>query len=165
MNCPIRTDPIPDEGHNQNPSDMANEINTNNTLNRRRNSTHGGRNSSIHLADGSHDAIECTQVVIEDDKRGATAKEATAGARAAGGGEDGKRGWTRAYMTVRRKLVKYSKFIGPGFMVSVSYIDPGMRRSQSRGAVMLIVFHRKLCHRRSSRSFLPLPPPLHDTAL
>ena len=26
---------------------------------------------------------------------------------------------------MRRKVVKYTKFIGPGFMVSVAYIDPG----------------------------------------
>jgi hypothetical protein len=26
---------------------------------------------------------------------------------------------------IRRKVVKYTKFIGPGFMVSVAYIDPG----------------------------------------
>jgi hypothetical protein len=29
------------------------------------------------------------------------------------------------FRKLRRKVVKYTKFIGPGFMVSVAYIDPG----------------------------------------
>jgi hypothetical protein len=28
--------------------------------------------------------------------------------------------------TIRRKVAKFGKFVGPGFMVSVAYIDPGM---------------------------------------
>jgi metal iron transporter len=31
------------------------------------------------------------------------------------------------FRKMRRKAVKYTKFIGPGFMVSVAYIDPGTR--------------------------------------
>jgi hypothetical protein len=29
--------------------------------------------------------------------------------------------------TIGRKVVKFGKFVGPGFMVSVAYIDPGMK--------------------------------------
>jgi metal iron transporter len=132
MNCPIRTDPSPDEGHNQNPSDMANEINTNNSLNHRRNSTHGRRASQIHLGDGCHDAIENIPQVLEEDGGGVRgAKQVVAGQETSkscigkikylGSGSS----WTSAIMTMRRKLVKFTKFIGPGFMVSVAYIDPG----------------------------------------
>jgi metal iron transporter len=128
MNCPLRVEADPDEGHNQNPSDMAPEAHTHNTLNHRANSTHGSRNSSIHLGDGSHDSINeapptdaddgtvCgngSVAVVEQDRNGGHN----------GGGEH--RGWVKFAMSARRKLIKYSKFIGPGFMVSVSYIDPG----------------------------------------
>ena len=133
MNCPIRTDPLPDEGHNQNPSDMAPEINTNNTLNHRRNSTSGARNSSIHLGDGSHDAIQSSPPVDEDDGRkrdgmaaGVREKKDPKFDHGANGEDSSRRSPVlKAFMTVRRKVVKYGKFIGPGFMVSVSYIDPG----------------------------------------
>lgn len=120
MNCPMRTDPNPDEGYNQNPSDMAPEINTKHTLNHRRNSTNEKTNASIHLGDGSHDAIESSPTILEpgDDKQDSNAP---------GAGADAKRSrWLRLYLTSKRKIVKYGKFIGPGFMVSVSYIDPGM---------------------------------------
>ena len=30
------------------------------------------------------------------------------------------------FQTFKRKLIKYAKFVGPGFLVSVAYIDPGM---------------------------------------
>lgn len=133
MNCPIRTDPLPDEGHNQNPSDMAPEINTNNTLNHRRNSTSGARNSSIHLGDGSHDSIQTSPPIDEDDDRkrdgmstGVVERKTSGLNHRVNSGEPARRSPAlRAFMTVRRKVVKYGKFIGPGFMVSVSYIDPG----------------------------------------
>ncbi|KIW02034.1 uncharacterized protein PV09_06537 [Verruconis gallopava] len=136
MNCPIRVDPLPDEGHNQNPSDMANEINTNHSLNGRRNSTHGRRASQIHLGDGCHDAVESISPVFEEDGcvRPAGAEAEVEEAAAAGKNEtrvsagltgSGRYGWVSTVMTMRRKLVKYTKFIGPGFMVSVAYIDPG----------------------------------------
>jgi hypothetical protein len=31
-----------------------------------------------------------------------------------------------AFTTIKHKLRKFAKFIGPGFLVSVAYIDPGM---------------------------------------
>lgn len=134
MNCPIRVDPLPDEGHNQNPSDMANEINTNNSLNGRRNSTHGRRASQIHLDDGSHDAIESNPRLVEEDndaQRNNQSEPVVPKKRSfklwgamTGFGGDG--GFKNAAMTIRRKVVKYGKFVGPGFMVSVAYIDPGM---------------------------------------
>lgn len=32
---------------------------------------------------------------------------------------------TGIWASVKRKAIKYAKFIGPGFLVSVAYIDPG----------------------------------------
>lgn len=128
MNCPIRTDPAPDEGHNQNPSDMANEISTQHSLNHRRNSTQRSRSSRIDLEDGSHDAIESETTLVE--QPGAVAgtgqTEKSTGnlwtrIKGSNGGSSPATGLTK----LKKKLVKYSKFVGPGFMVSVAYIDPG----------------------------------------
>jgi len=139
MNCPIRTDPAPDEGHNQNPSDLANEITTNNTLNHRRNSTNS-RHSRIDLEDGSHGSIGEEQLAIEEDgacnveKNGqSTDLEVAVQARDKksclvnrGQQSRSRDSWFRGKMHKLKKiLIKYSKFIGPGFMVSVAYIDPG----------------------------------------
>jgi hypothetical protein len=32
---------------------------------------------------------------------------------------------TGAFQTIKRKVRKFAKFVGPGFLVSVAYIDPG----------------------------------------
>jgi metal iron transporter len=134
MNCPVRTDPAPDEGHNQNPSDLANEITTNNTLNHRRNSTNS-RNSRIHLDDGG---IGEEELVVEED--GARVLESKEKAMQVDVQPERKKSWFgdrrqqwnnhdswfggKAHKT-KKVLIKYSKFMGPGFMVSVAYIDPG----------------------------------------
>jgi len=54
--------------------------------------------------------------------------EETLGAQPAGradGSDSNLPLWRRGLRRVGRVLKKYSKFIGPGFMVSVAYIDPG----------------------------------------
>ena len=128
MNCPIRTDPLPDEGHNQNPSDMANETNTNNSLNHRRNSTQGSRSSHIHLEDGSHEAILNTEKAGHAPNGAAKAKKAGNSwlkSLKKTAGHDPNDASPGGLSKLKKKLVKYSKFVGPGFMVSVAYIDPG----------------------------------------
>jgi metal iron transporter len=139
MNCPIRTDPAPDEGHNQNPPELANETTTNNTLNHRRNSTNS-RNSRIDLDDGSHGSIGEEELVIEEDGTRAAEKngkemqvnvqQEKSSKKAwfgnAGQSVTGDHSWFGGKTHKLKKiLIKYSKFIGPGFMVSVAYIDPG----------------------------------------
>jgi len=138
MNCPIKTDPAPDEGHNQSPSDLASEITTNNSLNHRRNST-SSRNSRIHLEDGSHGSIE-EELAVGEPGAKAAGKEEDVHVEIYEKGPTGKQTWfgkqcqqwTRHDSGVggkmhklKKVLVKYAKFIGPGFMVSVAYIDPG----------------------------------------
>lgn len=146
MNCPIRTDPAPDEGHNQNPSDMANEVNTNNTLNHRRNSTNG-RNGRIHLEDGSHGSIGEVDAMEAEGLGTKKGEKVVATDIAEVSGQMGERvgafrGGSRVRKTigkgignglqkVKGVLLKYVKFMGPGFMVAVAYIDPGMEFYQS----------------------------------
>jgi hypothetical protein len=182
MNCPIRTDPAPDEGHNQNPPDLAREITTNNTLNHRRNST-VVRKTPIDL-DGSHDLKE--EVEARDtgeprlhagEKTGAASSRELAdvlGSR--GGGGEGGRGGSKdlkgrlanGFHKLKKGALKYLKFMGPGFMVSVAYIDPGTCLPFSPILVeykLIECVNRKLRNRRCSRGDIPLPSPLHDTAL
>jgi metal iron transporter len=188
MNCPIRTDPAPDEGHNQNPSDLANEITTNNSLNHRRNSTNG-RNDRIHLEDGSHGSIGEEALQDEDGagrKKGGERKVdmevsevvhvknegvemrggAASGGGAFGGGKGLSGGVGKGFKKIQKVILKYFKFMGPGFMVAVAYIDPGNSFPLLKHCwAILTCWNRQLCDRRSSRCYVPLPPSLHDSSL
>jgi metal iron transporter len=156
MNCPVRTEPFPGEGHNQNPPELAPELTTRRSLNSRRSGTaSGGGGGRIDLEDGSHGVME-DGAGGRDQKGGREAEKtaATAGVVAerevsgpkaakrwiswarsggssssGGGGQSNGRGGGNVVMRlvwkVRGKLTKYVKFIGPGFMVAVAYIDPG----------------------------------------
>lgn len=160
MNCPIRTDPAPDEGHNQNPPELASEITTNNTLNHRRNST-SLRNSRIHLDDGSHGSLG-EEIAVEGDGECRGRKDGKgvqvnvqqnksnippwAGVGGQSGHED--QSWFGGKThKLKKVLAKYCKFIGPGFMVSVAYIDPGGCHSTVLiTRVLVLTENRKLCH-------------------
>jgi metal iron transporter len=151
MNCPVRTEPFPDEGHNQNPPELSPELTTRRSLNTPR-GEHGAQN--IHLRDGSHapekdiypdDAMESG--VGEGGPKGVAVPEG-ASARSRRIRSVGRAMLERTvsgrdssvppsdrkpgYPLIKSKLarlkhavVKYTKFIGPGFMVAVAYIDPG----------------------------------------
>jgi metal iron transporter len=155
MNCPVRTEPSPDEGHNQNPPALAPELTTRRSMTSRRSGSSAGR--GIDLMDGSHG-------VPEDDAGAADRKDGGSGEKGAlvGGGVREVEGakparrkkswmvWSRGggggccsdgvcgpfLVQSARKvwytLAKYVKFIGPGFMVAVAYIDPGAYFSRSR---------------------------------
>ncbi|KAF2434638.1 natural resistance-associated macrophage protein [Tothia fuscella] len=140
MNCPIRTDPAPDEGHNQNPSDLASEITTNNSLNHRRNNTND-RQGAIHLEDGSHGSIGEEELHDKDGIRDGLSREKKvvdtgvrevvrvkgggSAKREFGGGKSWKDGAANGFKKLQQIMMKYFKFMGPGFMVAVAYIDPG----------------------------------------
>jgi hypothetical protein len=142
MNCPVRTDPAPDEGHNQNPSDLANEMNTNNSLNHRKNSTQE-RNRRIHLDDGSRASMEEETLqdtlgsglrivakegstTVDEIGRGQTALAGSAGDGGDHGGKPTSSRFNNGLHKLKKGALKYFKFMGPGLMVSVAYIDPGM---------------------------------------
>jgi metal iron transporter len=144
MNCPVRTDPAPDEGHNQNPPELAPELTTRRTLNPKKSQT-GIR---IDLVDGSHAPAEEEpgdpneiKSTDEEGANGGRQSEATGcmqkGLRFWGGGDGansggGKRRFVNAAIKAREVVKKYVKFIGPGFMVSVAYIDPGKKIRKER---------------------------------
>lgn len=160
MNCPVRTDPLPDEGHNQNPPAFAAELTTNNSLNHRANDTKAGNATRIDLTDGSHNSINLSgeqlepiegrkQVVaggkdqiempIRETVREMAEKKdkfdldvAPTGSTRSPEDSNGEKSWKDALLSSMRKvrsvLVKYAKFVGPGIMISVAYIDPGIWR-------------------------------------
>ena len=65
-----------------------------------------------------------------------------------------------------RKLVKYARFIGPGFLISVAYIDPGMALRQAdlhpTGEAQQSHQRRKLCHRCRCGCLVPVRSACHD---
>lgn len=164
MNCPVRTDPFPDEGHNQNPPELAPELTTRKSLNTSRGSIGSTR---IDLIDGSHDPAEgstsreaCEEpgssqvrqrgvglTIQEPSEDLAEEKSVSQGiglgmlSRTLGGNDratgpnndlnsDRRNGQSKNWLIkVKDVVVKYTKFIGPGFMVSVAYIDPGKFKS------------------------------------
>lgn len=192
MNCPVRTDPLPDEGHNQNPPAFAAELTTNNSLNHRANNTRAGDAARIDLTDGCHDSIDPSgeqlepidakeeemgeekdkiDVLIEEAEQEMAGKQDKVDIEVvqtgSGSAEDsnGKKSWMDVSLAsvrkVRSVLVKYSKFVGPGIIISVAYIDPGMNSRRQFCIARDIYCHRQLCYRRLGRRFLPVQAPLH----
>src|SRR5437016_818960 len=136
MNCPVRTDPLPDEGHNRNPPTFAPELTTNNSFNHRANDTRARNASRRDLADGSHASmIEPVEQKDGRRKKGKSiaVREVPVTQNGESSGYSGtaavaptrKNGLKAAALKVRGVLVKYAKFVGPGIMISVAYIDPG----------------------------------------
>lgn len=124
-----------DDGHNQNPPEFPAELTTKNTLNHRANAVHNST-SSATLNEGSHDAIADTifeQPLRDMDKTSnekivyELREQSTSSSSAPPGDEDPRKpnAFFKAAKSARASLAKYARFIGPGFMVSVAYIDPG----------------------------------------
>ncbi|KAF2842081.1 transporter protein smf2 [Patellaria atrata CBS 101060] len=144
MNCPSRPDAdVHIEGWNQNPSDLAADTTTRNDLNHIANS----RQQRGHRLDPTDPSLidvvavqqpEHTDSEHKNQKKSSGKKEykATEQERdvaamptslyGGSSGADGPSSPVMASLTRAREiLVKYSKFVGPGFMVAVAYIDPG----------------------------------------
>ncbi|TKW48494.1 Manganese transporter SMF1, partial [Colletotrichum tanaceti] len=150
MNRPSRTDePYEGEGYNQSPSPLSNDLTTNEDLNGTVNARElePARDSKEALAGAGDVAITRADDSWEKDGVGLAAGDLSAksaglgqpegeGALAAAplptlhsqhpsnGGDEGS---VRKGILVRARsaVVKFGSFIGPGFMISVAYIDPG----------------------------------------
>jgi metal iron transporter len=146
MNCPSRVDPVFEDGYNQNPNalnaDATTRADMEHMANARLRSDH-----CIETADGPTSEIEPNEHNTVDsegnatgfkalDGKGQVAVEEKAGRldsappTSGNGGagrvddwRDARRGFAQKLLAVLRK---YAKFVGPGFMVAVAYIDPGM---------------------------------------
>ncbi|KAF8846615.1 natural resistance-associated macrophage protein [Acephala macrosclerotiorum] len=141
MNCPSHTDEPEGTGFNQNPNFLAGDLTTRNDLN-------GIANSRVLRRSATMDVI--IEDVVEDnlrDRKKETAVTATVLTSETGhvqvprittfdavedSGEDQGVGervrvqWQRTlFMRSRKVMMKFGKFLGPGFMIAVAYIDPG----------------------------------------
>ncbi|KAH0548596.1 hypothetical protein GP486_007860 [Trichoglossum hirsutum] len=147
MNCPSRTDDtMAHDGWNQSPPSLAADLTTRQDLNGIANS----RSQRDHTGTPDMPGNGHESAAGQDPDQKPRPEPATASTTAvpsscktptlvamqheqlrghAGGssnsGSDQEKGFVSVARRVGKGLAKYSKFIGPGFMVSVAYIDPG----------------------------------------
>ena len=146
MNCPSRTDEPPkDAGWNQNPPGLSGDLTTRQDLNGIVNlrtyvaSTQKDEpNLSIEQAmpdqvevfsgDGKHDLPkEQGDVSVQQDRKGQPTSGSIGDPNATTTPKRPRRleSLTNYASKARGVFVKFGKFIGPGFIISVAYIDPG----------------------------------------
>ena len=191
MNCPTRVDPeaLPN-GWNQNPDTYATQMNsdTNATANRLRLQDHRIDAPGTSQADGispdeevgvrkkARITIGYSEADVDQVHEHDVSVDEHIGSGAIRLGQkpapNPRKPFSAIEETVRgiwRVLRKYVKFVGPGWMVSVAYIDPGMSRYEyymhTTRSQSDLCSHRQLCHRRSSRIFVPIQTTRHDTCL
>lgn len=148
MNCPSRVDPIPTEGWNQNPDALNADATTRADLDHMANARLQ-RDHRIDPADDATAEIEPRQsrndegdgtsklkafggpgnIPAGSEKRNVSVPGSLSGPVGGGGASgvatDFRKSVGTLVMNLSRVLRKYAKFIGPGFMVAVAYIDPG----------------------------------------
>ncbi len=154
MNCPSRTDePAADESWNQNPSELAADVTTRQDLNGIVN-LRTGQDSVVEAEDGRgasqkdgrnihHRFANSDDTLSFRHRKGPSKSSQTIKSSPVlrpasnhGSGEprhelpssdSGSPSGScfKFFLRIWRILAKFSKFIGPGFMISVAYIDPG----------------------------------------
>ncbi|CAD6506025.1 BgTH12-06957 [Blumeria graminis f. sp. triticale] len=156
MNCPSRVDWIEDDGYNQNPKGLAADLTTREDLNgrvnlRARKMSKDDRTKELGLVlPLIEDGPSCER--SENDGRPNDEQLASENADndAHGNGDDdrntvGNKGKKirapKFLQTIIAKSKEYLRFVGPGFMISVAYIDPG---NYSTGVVAGATFRFKL---------------------
>lgn len=142
MNCPSRTDdPPPDAGWNQNPPNLAADLTTRQDLNGIINSR--SRQSlklirleeygqvpialeHLHDAHGSPSSANPMKASDEDqDPRGVSPSSNHRSLQTQDHDSSRARVPRGSPARTWQMLLKFGKFVGPGFMIAVAYIDPG----------------------------------------
>ncbi|TAQ87403.1 hypothetical protein B7494_g4262 [Chlorociboria aeruginascens] len=151
MNCPSKTDePLEGSGYNQNPNPLSADLTTRADLNGMANLRMLKRSAQT----ATQNLEELPPENLQDPEKQKTApvvKEgegegegegsrdegprvvafdgveefSSQGSAVGGGGERGSTSKNELFAKIRKILVTFGKFIGPGFMISVAYIDPG----------------------------------------
>jgi len=142
MNCPSRTEPVCDDGWNQNPNALNADATTRADLSHMANARLQ-RDHCIDAVDTPADttAFPRSPPAAEDTVMGSEPIVGQSEVKSSGASPDapvcdprgipsnarGYRGATVSGLSrkLAQVLLKYAKFIGPGFMVAVAYIDPG----------------------------------------
>ncbi|EKD19820.1 metal ion transporter metal ion transporter [Drepanopeziza brunnea f. sp. 'multigermtubi' MB_m1] len=151
MNCPSRTEEPEGDGMNQSPRSLSADLTTRQDLNGIANARELRRIASMDSemevdrvpdGDGSKHRSKRGEVVVvagegvRPSSQGGSQSELVAidaADRGSGGGGGGGSGnWdanvpflTRTFLKIRKGVKTYVAFVGPGFMISVAYIDPG----------------------------------------
>ncbi|KAK5144141.1 NRAMP-like transporter smf-3 [Rachicladosporium monterosium] len=151
MNCPSKTEPEVPDDWNQNPNDLNGDTTTRSDLSRIANARLQRDHRLRHQDVAEVELVAMQQQTVEegkgmhaglpgiednDDERahetGGMMLEQTLGTTdTPSSGNPSRPGspkaplWRRSLADCARVLLKYVKFIGPGFMISVAYIDPG----------------------------------------
>ena len=143
MNCPSRTDELPEhDGYNQSPRSLAGDLTTRSDLNGITNlrlqrdqlppdgMTQDEKKSRIPVERAVREEVEGRESSIHNRGPGLSEKKAPSLHIVPSGGPCDPQPilwYDPQVFSSRAKqiLFKFSKFIGPGFMVSVAYIDPG----------------------------------------
>ncbi|KAK3054104.1 NRAMP-like transporter smf-3 [Extremus antarcticus] len=142
MNCPAKTDPIVGDGHNQNPDVLCPELTTRSDLGRIANARkQTGRDHRLSDPETSSDPAVIPQSPSNQpdnlsvaDRAGVIApqEQEKGGSKVAVSGQPERPSrrrpsswWKGAGTRTIAVLRKYVRFMGPGFMISVAYIDPG----------------------------------------
>jgi metal iron transporter len=152
MNCPSRTDALIEDGMNQSPNAYAPDITTRSDFGQIANAR-TQRDHRVGVGGDATDTetVALQQLTKGPDKNGTSVFAAAGEGGGDGGGlgkaSDGAMSSERnnfsdsmapphsqssrippikhLFHRARSVLVKYGKFMGPGFMISVAYIDPG----------------------------------------
>lgn len=142
MNCPSRTDELLEhDGLNQNPSGLSADLTTRQDLNgivNRRTGQDSGIEADDTRTDAQIDGADDYHRVSEKGANGVSSGNLTSLRIPSSDGSSGssmqnpnafKYGLQRRLfdplLQVGKAVAKFGKFIGPGFMISVAYIDPG----------------------------------------
>ncbi|KAK1833695.1 transporter smf2 [Podospora conica] len=148
--CPSRTDPYPGEGHNQSPNHLAADLTTNQDLNGIANSRETRSHNTRAILDSSSGQNHDPNMIANEPPdcgqcMGGPGGKDVDGQLAIGrlGGVDGTgdhkastvevvpaaptppAAVTSRITRLKDVCLAYFKFIGPGFMIAVAYIDPG----------------------------------------
>ncbi|KAG2419562.1 transporter protein SMF2 [Aspergillus terreus] len=138
MNCPSRTDDtLEHPGWNQNPPALNADLTTRNDFNGIANSkVHRRHASGVGGTSGEGIAAMPSQRPEQDDNGTEIEKKtpgevvaATPGCESPGDNRPPRRSFTTftssLFVRMAQSIVKFSRFIGPGFLIAVAYIDPG----------------------------------------
>ncbi|QIW98694.1 hypothetical protein AMS68_004212 [Peltaster fructicola] len=115
MNCPSRVEALPPDHHNQNPNALSADLTTRSDLG----SIANARRRNDHRIDSDESPIE---LIAARPTQDVDKQQVMEEIRSVPSHEMGPGSFVRKTGHV---LKKYVRFIGPGFLVSVAYIDPG----------------------------------------
>jgi metal iron transporter len=148
MNCPSRTDDniLRHPTWNQSPPPLTPDLTTRQDFNGLVNT----REQRDHTAKGPESFVECNTVVLSEQQPGPGSVTGKEGGEAAVGSPGALRSPLHFLQNVSKAVAKYFKFIGPGFMIAVAYIDPGnyatdvSAGAETKFALLFIVFASNL---------------------